>query len=236
MLVAVSTNVAIIAGFVASSIVSVVLLAAYHSKPSDGIWRIAYGIGIIVRPSHLPAPTPQLAPLTAAPAVDLRLPHAHGRLEPVPQTRGQGPQVPIQACAYPLLEAAVGVSHHSVRRIALVWAALISPGAASCGSCTTPWCTRSTSLRRRLCPASGRTRRSCSRTGGPRSSTRLPSPVRSLAVSHPSTFRSNAADHRSAHRPPGPAQDVHARPVRRRHPRLRHRRYVIILPTLFRRI
>lgn len=67
MLVAVSTNVAIIAGFVASSIVSVVLLAAYHSKPSDGIWRIAYGIGIIVRPSRVTAPSPRLTRLPQLP-------------------------------------------------------------------------------------------------------------------------------------------------------------------------
>lgn len=48
MLVAVSTNAAIIAGFVASSIVSIIVVKAYNGHPSDGIWRICFGIGIIV--------------------------------------------------------------------------------------------------------------------------------------------------------------------------------------------
>ncbi|CAI6335162.1 unnamed protein product [Periconia digitata] len=48
MLVAVSTNAAIISGFVGSSIVSLIVIAAYGGKPSDGIWRICFGIGIIL--------------------------------------------------------------------------------------------------------------------------------------------------------------------------------------------
>lgn len=48
MLVAVSTNAAIISGFVASSIVSLIVIAAYGGQPSDGIWRICFGIGIVV--------------------------------------------------------------------------------------------------------------------------------------------------------------------------------------------
>ncbi|KAH6671323.1 major facilitator superfamily domain-containing protein [Halenospora varia] len=47
-LVAISTNLAIISGFVGSSIVSVIVIAAYHGKASDGIWRICFGIGIFV--------------------------------------------------------------------------------------------------------------------------------------------------------------------------------------------
>jgi MFS family permease len=47
-LVTVSTNLAIISGFVASSIVSLIVLACYGGKPSDGVWRICFGIGIIV--------------------------------------------------------------------------------------------------------------------------------------------------------------------------------------------
>ncbi|KAH8647395.1 major facilitator superfamily domain-containing protein [Xylariales sp. PMI_506] len=48
MLVAVATNAAIISGFVGSSIVSLIVLAAYNGKPSDGVWRISMGIGIIL--------------------------------------------------------------------------------------------------------------------------------------------------------------------------------------------
>ncbi|KAF8900931.1 major facilitator superfamily domain-containing protein [Mucidula mucida] len=43
-----STNVAIVSGFVGSSIVSIIVIAAYHSKASDGIWRICFGIGIFL--------------------------------------------------------------------------------------------------------------------------------------------------------------------------------------------
>src|SRR5687767_4352089 len=54
LLVAVSTNAAIISGFVGSSIVSLIVIAAYNGTTSDGIWRICFGIGIIVgsHPSH----------------------------------------------------------------------------------------------------------------------------------------------------------------------------------------
>jgi MFS family permease len=48
LLVAVSTNVAIISGFVGSSIVSLIVIAAYGGKASDGIWRICFGIGCVV--------------------------------------------------------------------------------------------------------------------------------------------------------------------------------------------
>jgi MFS family permease len=48
MLVAVATNAAIISGFVGSSIVSLVVIKAYDGQPSDGIWRICFGIGIVV--------------------------------------------------------------------------------------------------------------------------------------------------------------------------------------------
>ncbi|RDW67025.1 hypothetical protein BP5796_09774 [Coleophoma crateriformis] len=47
-LVAVATNVAIISGFVGSSIVSVIVIAAYNGKASDGIWRICFGIGAVL--------------------------------------------------------------------------------------------------------------------------------------------------------------------------------------------
>ncbi|EED13684.1 metabolite transport protein, putative [Talaromyces stipitatus ATCC 10500] len=46
-LVAVSTNLAIVAGFTFSSIVPLIVIAAYNNKASDEIWRICFGIGII---------------------------------------------------------------------------------------------------------------------------------------------------------------------------------------------
>lgn len=48
LLVAVSTNVAVISGFVGSSIVSLIVIAAYGGKASDGVWRICFGIGCVV--------------------------------------------------------------------------------------------------------------------------------------------------------------------------------------------
>ncbi|PNP85045.1 hypothetical protein FNYG_01570 [Fusarium nygamai] len=48
MLVAVATNAAIISGFVASSIVSLIAIAAYRCVLHDGIWRICFGIGVIL--------------------------------------------------------------------------------------------------------------------------------------------------------------------------------------------
>lgn len=47
-LVAISTNLAIISGFTGSAIVSLIIIAAYNGKASDGIWRICFGIGIFV--------------------------------------------------------------------------------------------------------------------------------------------------------------------------------------------
>lgn len=49
MLVAVATNVAIISGFVGSSIVALLVIAAYGGQATDGVWRICFGIGIFVR-------------------------------------------------------------------------------------------------------------------------------------------------------------------------------------------
>ena len=49
MLVAVATNAAIISGFVGSSIVALIVIAAYGGQATDGVWRICFGIGIFVR-------------------------------------------------------------------------------------------------------------------------------------------------------------------------------------------
>ncbi|OCF38547.1 hypothetical protein I317_07681 [Kwoniella heveanensis CBS 569] len=48
LLVATSTNVAIISGFVGSAIVFLIVLVAYGGKPSEGVWRICFGIGIVL--------------------------------------------------------------------------------------------------------------------------------------------------------------------------------------------
>ncbi|WVW85152.1 hypothetical protein I302_107190 [Kwoniella bestiolae CBS 10118] len=43
-----ATNTAIIAGFVGSAIVFLIVLAAYGGHPSEGVWRICFGIGIVL--------------------------------------------------------------------------------------------------------------------------------------------------------------------------------------------
>ncbi|THV08436.1 MFS general substrate transporter [Dendrothele bispora CBS 962.96] len=45
---ATSTNCATVSGFVASSIVSVLVLLCYNGKTSDGVWRVCFGIGILL--------------------------------------------------------------------------------------------------------------------------------------------------------------------------------------------
>ncbi|KAK9313982.1 major facilitator superfamily domain-containing protein [Lipomyces starkeyi] len=47
-LVTISTNLAIVSGFVGSSIVSLIVIAAYGNKASEGIWRVCFGIGIFL--------------------------------------------------------------------------------------------------------------------------------------------------------------------------------------------
>ncbi|KAK9365201.1 major facilitator superfamily domain-containing protein [Lipomyces kononenkoae] len=48
LLVTISTNLAIVSGFVGSSIVAIIVIAAYGNKASVGIWRVCFGIGIFL--------------------------------------------------------------------------------------------------------------------------------------------------------------------------------------------
>lgn len=48
ILVAMSTDFAIDLGFVAAGIVALVVLACYHNRSSEGVWRICFGLGIVV--------------------------------------------------------------------------------------------------------------------------------------------------------------------------------------------
>ncbi|KAF8883999.1 major facilitator superfamily domain-containing protein [Infundibulicybe gibba] len=47
-LVASATNASIVSGFVSSSIVSLIVIAAYGGRATNGVWRICFGIGIIL--------------------------------------------------------------------------------------------------------------------------------------------------------------------------------------------
>lgn len=48
ILVAMSTDFAIDLGFVGAGIVALIVLACYHNKSSEGVWRICFGLGIVV--------------------------------------------------------------------------------------------------------------------------------------------------------------------------------------------
>jgi MFS family permease len=109
LLVAVSTNAAIISGFVGSSIVSLIVLTAYGGEASDGVWRICFGIGIFV---SIPSP-PKCILTCAAPSHDLLLPYAAGRFRPVPEAR-YSTQHPVQARSEVLLEAVAGLLYRLV--------------------------------------------------------------------------------------------------------------------------
>ncbi|KAJ5664783.1 uncharacterized protein N7477_007231 [Penicillium maclennaniae] len=47
-LVAVTTDFAVDLGFVAAGVVALIILACYHQQNSEGVWRIAFGLGIVL--------------------------------------------------------------------------------------------------------------------------------------------------------------------------------------------
>jgi len=48
MLVAVATDFAIDLGFVVAGVVAIIVLKAYHDQISDGVWRVSFGIGLVL--------------------------------------------------------------------------------------------------------------------------------------------------------------------------------------------
>ncbi|CAF9918041.1 MAG: hypothetical protein ALECFALPRED_000480 [Alectoria fallacina] len=48
ILVAMSTDFAIDLGFVVAGVVALIILACYHQKASEGVWRVAFGLGIVL--------------------------------------------------------------------------------------------------------------------------------------------------------------------------------------------
>jgi len=48
ILVAMSTDFSIDFGFVSAGIVALIVLACYHNKSSEVVWRICFGLGIVV--------------------------------------------------------------------------------------------------------------------------------------------------------------------------------------------
>ena len=48
ILVAMSTDFAIDLGFVVAGIVALIVLACYNQNITDGVWRVSFGLGIVV--------------------------------------------------------------------------------------------------------------------------------------------------------------------------------------------
>lgn len=48
ILVALATDFSVSLGFVGAGFVSLIVIACYQQKPTDGVWRICFGIGVIV--------------------------------------------------------------------------------------------------------------------------------------------------------------------------------------------
>lgn len=38
----------VLQGFVVAGVVALIILACYHQKISDGVWRVAFGLGIVL--------------------------------------------------------------------------------------------------------------------------------------------------------------------------------------------
>jgi MFS family permease len=48
ILVALATDFAVDLGFVVAGVVVLIVLACYHQKTSEGVWRVCFGLGIVV--------------------------------------------------------------------------------------------------------------------------------------------------------------------------------------------
>lgn len=48
ILITLATDFSIDFGFVGAGIVALIVLACYHNKSSEGVWRICFGLGIVV--------------------------------------------------------------------------------------------------------------------------------------------------------------------------------------------
>ena len=87
ILVALATDFAIDLGFVGAGIVALIVLACYHQKTSEGVWRICFGLGIVVSVSQ--PGVPQALLMGKASSLCLFLSSPNGQLHSVPQARYQ---------------------------------------------------------------------------------------------------------------------------------------------------
>lgn len=87
MLVALATDFAIDLGFVVAGVVALVVLACYHQKYSAGVWRICFGLGIVVGAFQIERFSTLLTDKASSHC--LYLPTSNGQFYAVPQARHQ---------------------------------------------------------------------------------------------------------------------------------------------------
>jgi len=83
ILVALATDFSIDLGFVMAGVVALIVLACYHQRVSQGVWRVCFGLGIVVSISC--SSSSALADNTA-PNSSFLLPDSYGELHPIPKT------------------------------------------------------------------------------------------------------------------------------------------------------
>ena len=83
-LVAMSTDFAVDLGFVAAGIVALIVLACYNQKSSVGVWRVCFGLGMVVS-VHTPKTINRLLLTQSAPRRRCLLSAPHGKFYPIPK-------------------------------------------------------------------------------------------------------------------------------------------------------
>jgi MFS family permease len=84
ILVAISTDFAIDLGFVVAGVVALIVLACYNQNITDGVWRVCFGLGIVV--SILSNYRFYKRLTYTAPSFGVLLPNPYGECYPVSQT------------------------------------------------------------------------------------------------------------------------------------------------------
>lgn len=102
---------------------ALIVLACFHQETRQGVWRVCFGLGFVVRLSL----KCQIFTDEKAPGHHLLLPNSHDQLDAIPQARNQV-QVSILAGAQKILEANAGnmyalnlIAHTVANFVALAW-------------------------------------------------------------------------------------------------------------------
>ena len=94
-------------GFVAAGLVALIVLACYHQQNSEGVWRVTFGLGMVVSLANSRRPFGAFRSglnYRTATTCRLLLPCSHVELDSIPKARDQVP-LSLLAGPPPLLEA-----------------------------------------------------------------------------------------------------------------------------------